>query len=170
MSEQIRKRESKIGTAILWVLSFADIDEAYYDDIEIKVGDHEAVRPFFEAALRDRAPVYSFVLMATLAVSALIGWNRPDLFLQVLGLLLDLVGAFILGVGLLRSEVGIERDSIRTTKKATGTWGGFDREGRSTEYRDPLSVSSEARDTADACAGIIFLIVGFGLQVLAVLL
>ena len=89
--------------------------------------------------------------------------------IQVWGLLLDLVGAFILGVGLVRSDVGIERDSILMMEAATGLWAGSDGETYSEKYRDPLSVSSEARDTVDGLAGVSFLIVGFSMQVFVVL-
>jgi len=129
------------------------MEEPYYDDTEIEVGDNEAVRPFFAAALRERFKWYLLAIFGT-GVFTLLSLEAAVNSIQVWGLLLDLVGAFILGVGLLRSDVGIERDSILMTEAATGLLAGSDGETYAEEYRDPLSVSSEARDTCRwACRG-----------------
>lgn len=167
MLDSDRSTSRLIGDWVLWVLRGSDLEEPYHDD-EIEVGDSEAVRPFFAAALCERIKWYLLAILSTMVFTFLTiqeGVNP----IQVWGLLLDLVGAFVLGVGLLRSDVGIERDSISTTEAATGLFAGSDGETHSDEYRDPLSVSSEARDTVDGLAGVSFLIVGFSLQVLVVL-
>jgi hypothetical protein len=170
MSEENDLPESRVANLILRLLHFTDLDEAYYEDEEVKVGDHEAVKPFFAAALNARYQWYLLAFIITLGLSILTVPVLSNPFFQVWGLLLDLVGAFILGAGLLRSEAGIERDSIRTTRSAPGQWGDPTRKRvYSREYRDPLSVSSEARDTADALVGISFLILGFAFQLIAAL-
>lgn len=168
MTDGNEKPENPLANAILRLLRFTDRSEPYYKE-KIRVGNHEQVRPFFTAALKDRSPVYIGAFTIVLLVYLIV--PKPASFrLQFCGILLDLLGAFILGVGLLRSEVGIERDSISTTEAATGLWGGTGGERHSEEFRDPLSVSSEARDTVDALWGITFLMLGFGFQALAVLL
>lgn len=169
MPEGDENPEAVLGNAILRVLKFTDLDEPYYEK-KIRVGNHEEVRPFFTAALQDRLPTFIIAFLAAVLLACLIDPQPLSSRLQFCGLLLDLLGAFILGVGLLRSEVGIERDSIATTEAATGLWAGYDRERHSEEFRDPMSVSSEARDTVDALWGITFLLIGFGSQALGVLL
>jgi len=87
--------------------------------------------------------------------------------IQLFTSLLELSGAVILGIGLLRSEVGIERDS---TMKATNKSGGAFHVGGDEKKRnelDLLSVSSEARDTVDAFTGILFLSTGFAVQIIS---
>lgn len=169
MPDADEKPESVLGNAILQALKFTDRDEPYYEE-KIRVGNHEDVRPFFTAALQDRLPKFIIAFLATVLLAYLIAPQPRSFRLQFCGLLLDLLGAFILGVGLLRSEVGIERDSIATTEAATGLWAGYGRERHSDEFRHPLSVSSEARDTVDALGGITFLMIGFGFQALALLM
>jgi hypothetical protein len=156
-----------VGDYILDGLRFTDRREPYRDDVRIEVGEHEKIRPFFAAALQDRFKWYCLAILVTGVVTlATVGPGVNSI--QVSGLLLDLIGAFVLGVGLLRSDVGIERDSMSTTEAAAASWDSHEGDTLADEYRDPLSVSSEARDTVDGLAGICFLMVGFALQLVVV--
>ena len=84
-----------IGDYILWLLRLSDKETPYYDDTEIEVGDNEAVRPFFAAALRERCKWYLLAIFAT-GVVTLLSLEAAVNSMQVWGLLLDLVGESIL--------------------------------------------------------------------------
>lgn len=151
-----------------------DLSEPYDDDVTIYTGESEKIRPFFIAAFRDRLPWYIITLLAGIIISFLIGNGKSNVILfQIFALLLDIIGAVILGFGLIRSEVGIERDSTTVaTNTAEGSFNITEKTGDGEGMRtklDPLSVSSEARDTVDALAGILFLTSGFILQIFVVL-
>lgn len=164
---------ASVVTVILGGMRWFDLEEPYFDE-EVSRGEHQDIIPFVEAAWRDRRGWYLAAVLFVLALGALswrFGIRSP---LQVTGLLFDVVGAFILGIGLLRSEVGIERDAqaipTGVVKERLRFYPGDTDEIVPTYERHPLSVSSEARDTVDAAAGVTLLIIGFTLQILAVVL
>ena len=161
---------ASVVNVLLGGMRWFDLEEPYFDE-EVSRGEHEDIIPFVEAAWRDRRGWYLIAVLIVLALGVIswrAGIGSP---LQVTGLLFDVVGAFILGIGLLRSEVGIERDAIAMrTNVFQRIAGRTDVEMSELHTRDPLSVSSEARDTVDAAAGVTLLIIGFTLQILAVAL
>jgi hypothetical protein len=160
------------GGILLDFLDSLDLKESYFDEEEITVyqGESEKVRQFFLAAFRNRLKWYLMSILVVILLSwTLVCWSNGTSFLQLTGLLLDLTGAVFLGIGLLRSASGIERDS---TLIATDTFEGeinTGNEDSNHNKRDLLSVSSEARDTVDATIGITLLLAGFILQIVAIL-
>lgn len=154
---------------LLDILDLLEMDEPYYDDKTIYRGETEKVRPFFAAAIADRLKWYLLSIILVLGATAGLIYQYSDInTLQVSGLLLDLSGAVILGVGLIRTETGIERDAKYVATNTAGEVFNVGGEEKHRNKLDLVSVSSEARDTVDAIVGVSFLFVGFTLQLLAI--
>lgn len=148
------------SVVVLWILNWFESGKDYFEEVRIENNEEhedEKVEMYFHAAFLDRSrwhlllvsPVGLVYLLDTCSVLAV----SPRL--QLYGLALDLIGAFILAVGLFRGTDAIKRD----TEMAEALWG--------SQYYTS-SMSSIARDTVDGIYGATFLVAGFTIQFIAV--
>jgi hypothetical protein len=83
------------------------------------------------------------------------------------GLLLNGFGTLVLAAGLLRRTAGLERDTYTRNQLYGATFG--QPKGIPPYVHDKKSLSAEVRKTVDTAYGILFLAVGFSIQMLVLL-
>lgn len=148
------------SVGVLWILEWVESDKVYFEDIDVEHDEeHEdtKVQMFFHAAFYDRSRWHLIPGLLLAIGFGLEIWVIPpfDVNLQLYGLAMDMIGAFILAIGLFRGIEAIKRD----TQMREAVWG---------SHYDTDSLSAIARDTVDGLYGAVYLIGGFLLQFIAV--
>ncbi|TKX42467.1 hypothetical protein EXE41_17110 [Halorubrum sp. SD690R] len=145
-SKMIRPYSDPVASTLLLV--FDSLTE--FDEDEAREEAKEMATEHFQQKFAERMLVYPFCSMISLLLVGLVDvFQCGALTNQIYGLVVDFLGAIILGRGLLMGGVAIGAVS--------GTRWGY----------NPLLIKSMAKDSVDGVLGITIILIGILLQIIA---
>lgn len=119
------------------------------------------INPVFLDQFRQRIRIYKFIPVIIFVFWLIISISGSIMAnLQTYGLLLDVIGASLVAIGLFRGITGFAVD----VEENVGRLGG---DGK--RPLRPAQLASATTDTVDGFFGVVFLIVGFSLQIISTL-
>lgn len=152
----------QLTNSLLNLLERFDSKNPYFE-IEVTPGETDKVRLFFFRGFIRRSKYYLliFIVFVIALWSDITNQSPFNLNLQVYGLLLDCFGAVLIASGLFRGVEGIERDA--QTRSAGLVF------ASTTVWKDNKSLSAVVRNTVDGFWGMVYLVSGFSVQIMAIM-
>lgn len=147
VSENIRKYSDPI--ALVFLSIFDSLTE--FDEDEARDEAKDIAVEHFQQKFAERFVTYPIIVILLIIVVGVVDWSQcGGLSNQMYGLSIDLIGALILGRGLLMGGVAIGA--------VAGTRFGY----------NPLLIKTLAKDSVDGVWGVSLILVGIALQIIAV--